>query len=823
MNPRKILAIVALMVVGSGIFLFYALVDDDAKNDLPKIKIGENTFHLASEKEMILWETDHIASIVELRLTPFLLSAIQEKKKNQLNRLLKDSAILSVSKKQTSFVLNPNRSKIKNDISHPDTNIQNREEFVAFLTNLYGEIKTANYVKILLLSVEKINDSPNRWRVGFRFVVDGAGQDQLLHHLSSDHLIELDILDEKKITEDRGISRWSVVDIEKYQTETFFFEEATNEYKLNEIILFDDWIYQEQMNKNRKTGDELKKEKVKAFDSQISVIDFDNDGFPDLVVATPNGVPMLYRNNSNNGFQNITPDSGLTNWNTDVGTQKNLCSWIDYNNDGLPDLLLGNSFFRNDGAGKFTNITAKSGITIQHGCSGAVVADYDCDGFQDIYLIYDSFDTSSIHEESWVSTNSIYKRNVLLHNERNGNFLDVSLTSHSDGGQTATRSAAWFHYNEDKFPDLVLANYLDESEILVNNGDGTFKQLSAEEGISPFGFNTGVSVGDFDNDGISEIFVNGCYSVPGIRQLELLSPNDYAQGTYNRLQRMVRGNFLFKKNSRKGRYSDQAKKWQVDRTGFGFGSTLIDIQNDGWLDVYATAGLKSFNRFEIDGAANWWKGILISPEFRYSKIYPPKSIEKKFDLDLGEFWVINPFLIPAYRKNLFSYQRNRFFLNERGKNFVDATFASHADIDSDSRSAIAADFNRDGASDLLVSSVGGGPLRLFLNRLPQQNRIRLDLTGVESNQMAVGSKLIVHCADRKIYREFFPANGFQGTGSSELLIGVGKAKKIDKLEIRWPNGKKQEFLNLPVNKIISLTEGIETFQSAPFRKNKILK
>ena len=161
--------------------------------------------------------------------------------------------------------------------------------------------------------------------------------------------------------------------------------------------------------------------------------------------------------------------------------------------------------------------------------------------------------------------------------------------------------------------------------------------------------------------------------------------------------------------------------------------------------------------------------------------------------------------------NLSAYERNRVFLNTGdGKEFLDASFASAADIDSDSRSAIVADFDRDGWPDLLVGSVGGGPLRLFLNNAARDNhRIVVKLVGTSSNRHAVGSRVIVECGEDRIIRDLFKANGHHDQSPGSLLVGVGKAEQVDRLVVRWPTGKEQVFTNLPVDSRIKLTEGEE--------------
>jgi hypothetical protein len=180
----------------------------------------------------------------------------------------------------------------------------------------------------------------------------------------------------------------------------------------------------------------------------------------------------------------------------------------------------------------------------------------------------------------------------------------------------------------------------------------------------------------------------------------------------------------------------------------------------------------------------------------------------ELDREKGEFWVNNPFLMPKLGENLSAYERNRLFLNHEGTSFIDASFASAVDLDSDSRSVMAGDFNGDGYPDLLVASVGGGPVRLFLNRFPAtMNFAVLDLLGAKSNRSAIGSRVIAECGGKRIVRDLFPANGFMGQGPAELHLGVGTVQQIDRLTIRWPSGDEQIFENLPVGGRLRTIEG----------------
>lgn len=190
------------------------------------------------------------------------------------------------------------------------------------------------------------------------------------------------------------------------------------------------------------------------------------------------------------------------------------------------------------------------------------------------------------------------------------------------------------------------------------------------------------------------------------------------------------------------------------------------------------------------------------PYDRLSQLDPIGAI----DHEAGEFWVKNPFQMPGERNNLSAFERNRTFLNLDGGSFIDVSFASGADIDSDSRSVVAADFDRDGATDLLVGSVGGGPLRLFLNRFPQANYAHIRLEGAASNRAGIGARLTATAGGRKLVRDLFPANGFMGQGPAEVVLGLGEATSIDRLEVRWPSGKTQVYSGLSANKSFLLKE-----------------
>lgn len=193
------------------------------------------------------------------------------------------------------------------------------------------------------------------------------------------------------------------------------------------------------------------------------------------------------------------------------------------------------------------------------------------------------------------------------------------------------------------------------------------------------------------------------------------------------------------------------------------------------------------------------------------------QIEAKGDIDRqsGEFWVENPFDMLNGEHNFSAFESNRFMLNRKDGPFVDLSHESTADIDSDSRSAIAADFDRDGDLDLLVASVGGGALRLFRNEIPSDaHRVRIALHTTKGKRDAVGAQVRAKLNNSTLTRDVFPTNGFMGQAPAELLLGVGSETEIDRLEIRWADGKIESFENVPVDGTVSITQGTGEFRFA---------
>lgn len=166
------------------------------------------------------------------------------------------------------------------------------------------------------------------------------------------------------------------------------------------------------------------------------------------------------------------------------------------------------------------------------------------------------------------------------------------------------------------------------------------------------------------------------------------------------------------------------------------------------------------------------------------------------------------------KENLSCYERNRFFMNARGRTYLDASFVSGADHDGDSRAAMALDFNHDGKLDLLVRQAGGGPLLAYENRFATGNAVNVWLRGRKSHRSGIGARLVGRVGDQKIVRECYPHNCFRSQAALVQSFGLGSAEQLDELVIRWPSGIEQTVRNLPAGAMVVATEGQEEFEVA---------
>ena len=177
----------------------------------------------------------------------------------------------------------------------------------------------------------------------------------------------------------------------------------------------------------------------------------------------------------------------------------------------------------------------------------------------------------------------------------------------------------------------------------------------------------------------------------------------------------------------------------------------------------------------------------------------------ELDENLDEFWSGNAFNI-SMSHNLSGYERNRTYLNVGGKNFVEMSFPTGTDSDGDGRCVVPLDFNQDGRQDLIIRQVGGGPFKLFENRFPQQNWLRISLRGVKANRNGIGARVVAKIGGRQVVRELWPVNTFYSQAPGVVHIGLGADEMVDELTIQWSKETIQRHVNVVGNRHILIKE-----------------
>jgi VCBS repeat protein len=341
------------------------------------------------------------------------------------------------------------------------------------------------------------------------------------------------------------------------------------------------------------------------FNSSGSAVgDIDGDGFEDIVLASASHL-TVYHNNRNGTFSDATDRSGLPSPFPSVATGVVL---FDYDNDGYPDLFVaavtgGDRLFHNIGGGTFADVTAAAGIKAGNWSSMPTVADYDRDGFLDIYVVRMGDHEHTPPNPNYEAHNGF--PNILYHNNGDGTFTDV--TQRAGVGDTGWGLAgAWADYDEDGWPDLYVVNEFGSNTLYHNQHDGTFRDVTQQSGTADRGAGMGVAWGDYDNDGHLDLFISNMHAnsrwllfnpsfpepIPWyLKVLGWFTP-EVRRRVLHYTDELTRGSTLLHNNG-DGTFTDVSDAAGVRDTQWGWGVAFVDYNNDGWLDLYALNGFLS--------------------------------------------------------------------------------------------------------------------------------------------------------------------------------------------------------------------------------------
>lgn len=394
--------------------------------------------------------------------------------------------------------------------------------------------------------------------------------------------------EESTLKTESWLSRCEFNRITVAQSDSFLMEEVAAEHGLDTETLYDNW--------SRPTGE------WSVTTGGVYLCDFNRDGFTDVLVTEPFVAPYirLYRGSSGGQFRDVTSEVGLPQLS---GARHAV--FADLDGDGWEDLLFpGLGLFKNLNGTTFRDMTGATNLmglmesVGLQGITGLTAADYDLDGRVDLYLTRG--DSIGFKQGSWIDADSKTPGgNRLYRNVGGGNFEDVTSESGTACQDRSVFTAAWLHANDDLWPDIYVIHEFGPGALLINRGDGSFVTQEVASASSDFG-SMGLASGDVDNDGRIDLFVSNMYSKAGNRVMNNLPPGFYDDETTAKLRRMVAGSQIHR-NLGDLRFEEIGPEAGVATVGWGWGATLVDLDNDGWLDLHATCGFMSRDRTKPDG------------------------------------------------------------------------------------------------------------------------------------------------------------------------------------------------------------------------------
>lgn len=438
-----------------------------------------------------------------------------------------------------------------------------------------GDLKLDWKLKNLLPVQKSEADGPYRATGQFRFAGPDTtgGQLEIIFEIAYD-LAPIPAPD--VIAETPGWLRSLVVNsLHVGQAPNHLLVDVAAERGLNPAELFDNW--KQPVSKRIVTS------------GGVHLADINDDGFTDVLITDVDG-PHLYLASAEGKFKEVTRGSGLS-----PNRQTTIATFGDFDNDGLADLVLDNQILKNLGGGRFRNFTARSSLKLTDATSFSV-ADYDRDGNLDLYVSRQF--TTGMTGDSWIAGPG-GPGNQLWRNLGNWQFENVTVKANAEAGKLSCFTTVWLDVNNDGWPDAYSINEFGGGRLLVNQRNGTFESRPLVEDWNDFG-SMGLQVADVNNDGNIDIFTDNMFTKAGRRMMENLPEDSYPPEVMKHIKRFVTGSELYLNDGGLS-FRRAGHDMQVYQVGWSYGPSFVDLDNDGFQDLYATSGFMSVNNDEPDG------------------------------------------------------------------------------------------------------------------------------------------------------------------------------------------------------------------------------
>lgn len=545
----------------------------------------------------------------------------------------------------------------------------------------------------------------------------------------------------------------------------------------------------------------------------IAVADVDQDGFYDIYFSSQSGSNELWRNLGNGKFENITEVAGLQ-FNDRVGVA---ASFADIDNDGDPDLYVtnvrtGNLLFENDGNGHFKDITKFSGTGVQAHSAGATFFDYDRDGLLDLYVsnvgVYTTEEVSKISvytdrgqvvtdEEYYVGFKDAFaghlkeertENSVLFRNAGNNRFEDVTKTTELIDSSWSG-DAVVVDGNNDGWPDLYVINMQGHDEYYENIEGKKFVRKSRELfPKTPWG-SMGVTSFDYDNDGDMDIYVTDMHSDMAenfpVEKEKMKMTKHYPESFLQTAGNSIFGNAFFR-NEDEGQFSEISDQVGAENY-WPWGLSSGDLNSDGYEDVFIASSMNYPFRYAVNSVLlnNSGKGFLDSE-------YVLGVEPRKNGITATPWFEINCSGRDA-GSNLCG--------KTRGRRVIWGALGS--------RSSVIFDLDQDGDQDIVTLEFNRPPLVLVSNLSAKKelHYLNIKLNGTSSNKSGIGARVKVYAGDAVLTKMHDGKSGYISQSLYPLYFGLGNSKKIDKIEVTWPSGINQVVDHkIEINQLLEITE-----------------